>query len=166
MKTRRWFLAGIVAIAATSAQAEAWQSYRNERFGTSIEYPERFLPGDPPENGDGLGFVSADGASFSVWGGHNALDHDVQELERFVRGYLPDGAKVIYAARGANWFTISGVAGDSIFYERHLISHTGQIVNGFSIHYPSALKTPYDAVVARMAKSLRPGRGDDTEGTP
>ena len=166
MKSRRWFLTGIAAIMATPARAEAWRRYRNDRFGTSIEYPERFRPGRPPANGDGLGFASADGASFSVWGGHNALEHNVQGLERFVRDNLPGGAKVVYAARGANWFAITGVDGDSIFYERRVISHAGQIVNGFSIRYPGALKTPYDPVVERMSKSLRAGRGDDTEGAP
>lgn len=166
MHTRRWLLAGIASIAVTPAKAEAWQRYRNARFGTSIEYPARFRPGRAPANGDGLGFASADGASFSVWGGHNALDHDLPGLERFVRDNLSDGAKVVHAARDANWFAISGMTDDSLFYERHLLSHGGQIVNGFVMHYPSALKAPYDAVVARMAKSLRPGRGEDTEGAP
>lgn len=166
MLTRRWLLAGIAAIAVTPARAEAWQRYRNARFGTSIEYPVRFRPGRAPTNGDGLGFASADGASFSVWGGHNALDHDVQGLKRFVRDNLPDGAKVVYAARGANWFAISGVTGDSLFYERHLLSHGGQIVNGFVMHYPSALKAPYDAVVARMAKRSGPAAAKTRKGLP
>jgi serine/threonine-protein kinase len=160
-------LAGAGPALSAPAAAQTWRTYRNPRFGTTIEYPDRFRPGRPPDNGAGLGFTASDTASFSVYGSHNALDHDIKGLEAFVRENLTAGERITYSARGANWFVLAGVAGnDMIFYDRHLLSHGGRIVNGFQMLYPSRLKALYDPIVTRMSRSLRAGRGDDTEGNP
>jgi hypothetical protein len=152
--------------AAFPAFAQGWRTYRNPRFGTTIEYPDRFRPGRPPENGAGLGFTSADGASFSVYGSHNSLDHDLAKLEAFVRDNMNAGERITYDARGKNWFVLAGLVGDKTFYDRHLLSHGSKIVNGFQVLYPTRLKAPYDPIVTRMSKSFRAGRGADTEGNP
>ncbi|MGA2814736.1 MAG: hypothetical protein ABSE67_00290 [Xanthobacteraceae bacterium] len=60
---------------------------------------------------------------------------------------------------------ISGTSGDGVFYERHLLSHGGQMTEGLVASYPSRLKQKYDPVVARMSKSLRSGTGFQTPGT-
>jgi hypothetical protein len=169
MVTRRRLLLLLAAagpLAAAPAAAQTWRTYRNARFGTTIDYPDTFRPGRPPDNGGGLGFSSADGASFSVWGSHNALDHDLKGLEDFIREDRDKGERMTYDARGTNWFVIAGTRGETIFYERYILSHNGTIVNGFTIVYPSRLKAPYDPVVTRMSRSFRAGRGADTEGNP
>jgi hypothetical protein len=158
-------VAGFGSLVAVPAAAQTWRTYTNPRFGTTIEYPGSFRPGRPPDNGAGLGFIGADGASFSVWGSHNSLKHDLASLEAFVREGR-SGERVTYNQRGSNWFAISGTANGSIFYERHFISHRGTIVNGFAIRYPSGLRDRYDAIVTRMSQSFRAGRGVDTEGNP
>jgi hypothetical protein len=159
-------IAGLGALSVRPASAQGWRTYRNPRFGTTIEYPDRFRPGRPPTNGGGLGFASADGASFSVWGSHNALDHDLAALEASTRENYAGGERITYDARGPNWFVLAGTAGESIFYERYALSHRGTIVNGFAIRYPARLRKEYDAIVTRMSRSLRAGRGDDTDGNP
>ena len=169
MISRRTFclLAGAAGVcAAVPALAQSWRTYRNARFGTTIEYPTSFRPGRPPDNGGGLGFTAADTASFSVWGSHNALDHDLAGLEQFIREEITPGKRITYEARGANWFVIAGVHENNTFYERYLLSHGSRIVNGFAMQYPSRLKAPYDPIVTRMSRSFRAGRGDDTEGNP
>lgn len=158
-------LAGLGSLAVSPALAQGWRSYANARFGTTIDYPDRFRPGRPPANGDGLSFTAPDGASFSVWGSHNSLEHDLAGLESFVREGRT-GERITYEQRGPNWFVLSGEAGDAIFYERHLISHGGRIVNGFAIRYPARERAAYDGIVARMSRSFRAGRGADTEGNP
>jgi hypothetical protein len=159
-------IAALGALCARPASAQGWRTYRNPRFGTSIEYPDRFRRGRPPENGAGLGFTGADGASFTVWGSHNALDHDLKGLEAFIRENRTAGERITYDARGSDWFVIAGTDGDQIFYERYLLSHRGAIVNGFAIRYPARLRKKYDTIVTRMSRSLRAGRGADTEGNP
>jgi len=169
MLSRRQFgfaLAGLASGLATPSAAQGWRSYANPRFGTTIEYPESFRHGRPPENGDGLGFTAADGAVFSVWGSHNVLEHDLKGLEQFIREETTPGKRITYDARGANWFVIAGVHDDNTFYECYLISHHGRIVNGFTMQYLSRLKATYDPIVTRMSRSLRAGRGADTEGNP
>jgi hypothetical protein len=160
---RAILLAGIGALAATPAGADTWRTYRNARFGTTIEYPSRFRPGRPPDNGGGLGFSASDGASFSIFGSHNSLEHDLPGLEAFVRDGRDKAEQVTYSARGSDWFVLSGTRGTSTFYERYLLSHRGKIVNGFVIAYPSRLQAVYGPIVTRMSRSLCAGRGADTE---
>jgi hypothetical protein len=163
MISRRLLLAAALAALPWRAQAqEAWATYRNSRFGTTIEYPARFRPGRPPENNDGLSFTAADGASLSVWGSLNVLEHDVAGLEAFLRENLKADERVTYRAAGRNWLVLSGTHGERIFYTRHAFSHRNEIVNAFQISYPAALAASYDPIVARIAKSLRSGAGYQT----
>jgi hypothetical protein len=168
MISRRTLLsAAIVALPAgaaaqkTSAQ-EVWATYRNDRFGTTIEYPARFRSGRPPENNDGLSFEATDGATLSAWGSFNALEHDVAGLEAFLRENLKPDERVTYRAAGRNWLVLSGTRGERIFYTRYAFSHRNEVVNAFEISYPENLAKSYDPIVARIAKSLRSGRGYQT----
>jgi hypothetical protein len=159
-------LAGTTAFVASPAAAQSWKTYRNARFGTTIEYPDKFRSGRPPDNGGGLGFSSQDGGKFLVYGSHNSLEHNLAGLEAFIMEEREAGERITYRDRGSNWFVISGTRGNEEFYERYLLSHQGKIVNGFVITYPARLKSAYDAIVTRMSRSFRAGRGDDTEGNP
>jgi len=159
-------LAGAGSLMAAPALAQAWKTYRNARFGTTIDHPDRFRGGRPPENGGGLAFTSSDGAKFVVYGSHNALEHDLAGLEAFTMEDREAGERITYRDRGANWFVISGTKGGDEFYERHLLSHGGKIVNGFVMTYPARLRSAYDPIVTRMSRSFRAGRGADTEGNP
>ena len=130
MLTRRELglaLAGVGSLAAMPAAAQGWRAYTNPRFGTTIGYPDRFRPGQPPDNGGGLGFTAADGAVFSVWGSHNALEHDLKALEQFIREETTPAKRITYDARGANWNFLAGVHYANTFYERYHISHSGRI---------------------------------------
>ena len=40
-----------------------------------------------------------------------------------------------------------------------LLSHKAQMIEDFVISYPASLKQIYNPIVARMAKSFRPGTG-------
>jgi hypothetical protein len=147
------------------AQArEVWKTYHNDRFGTAIELPARFRPGRPPDNNDGQSFAATDGATLAVWASFNTLEHDIAGLEAFLREDSKDN--FTYRATGRNWLVLSGTREDRIFYQRHLISHRGEVINAFEITYPSSLAAAYDPIVARIAKSLRPGRGYQTKGVP
>ena len=39
------------AVAQTSA-APHWRTYQNDRYGTTIDYPDFFKPEPPPDNND------------------------------------------------------------------------------------------------------------------
>ena len=152
----------VVTSFAAIASADNWLTYHNDRYGTTIGYPDIFKPQRPPDSDDGLEFKSADGADFTDSAAYNALDFNLAKFRDFIVKNLDPGAAVTYESRGDNWFVISGTKGADIFYERHLLSHGAQMTEDFVISYPAALKQPYDPIVARMAKSFRPGTGFQT----
>jgi len=143
---------------AAAARAGNWLTYQNDRYGTTIDYPDQFKPEPPPDANDGRRFNSADGAKFAIYASY-ALDSTLADIQEFTLKNLAPGAVVTYKTKGDNWFVISGTAGANIFYQRHLLSHGGQMSETFSMTYPAAAKQSYDAVVARMAKSFRAGKG-------
>jgi hypothetical protein len=168
---RAWaLLLAVVAAALTagltlfvySARADDWRIYHNDRYGTTIDYPASFKPQPPPDANDGRSFKSADGAEFKVFASYNALDFDLAQYRDFTVKHLDAGAVVTYQADGNDWFVISGAEGDRVFYQRHLLSHGEQMTEGLVITYPASLKQTYDPIVARMAKSFRPGKGFQT----
>jgi hypothetical protein len=156
----------LMALPSVAAAQDRWTTYRNTRFGTSIEYPSRFHAGRPPDNNDGQSFTAPDGAQLAVWGSLNALEHDVAGLEALLRENPKEGETITYRAAGKNWLVLSGTRKDHVFYARHLFSHKGEVVNAFEITYPVALASAYGPIVARLSKSLRPGRGYQTKDAP
>jgi hypothetical protein len=164
---RAALVAAVLISAAGTTSAQAWRTYHNDRYGSTIEYPGFFQPGEPPAIDDGLAFSSADGASFSVFASYNASDFDLAGYQDFIVKNLAAGKVITYRAHGRDWFVISGTAGnDGVFYERHRLSHGGEMTEGFVMSYPVGLKQKYDPIVARMAKSFRPGEGFQTPRKP
>jgi hypothetical protein len=171
-------LLGLAAIAFVSASApmaghvvaapaaETWRTYHNERYGTTIDYPDSFKAEPPPGSNDGRAFKNADGAQFPVAASYNALDFDLGKFHDFIVKNLSPGAALTYQAHGDNWFVISGTNDTGIFYEKHLLSHNSEMTEEFVISYPAALKQTYDPIVARMATSFRPGAGFQTPRKP
>ena len=165
-----WLVSAVVCFAAAAAPAVAqtsgapnWRTYQNDRYGTTIDYPDIFKAEPPPDNDDGRRFKSADGAEFAVFASYGALDFDLAGYQKYILEKLDPGEAVTYQAHGDNWFVISGSEGDGIFYERYMLSHGKEMaegfVEGFVMSYPAALKQTYDPIVARMAKSFRSGSG-------
>jgi len=156
------FAAATPAAAQTSGTAN-WRIYQNDRYGTTIDYPDLFKPEPPPDNDDGRRFKSADGAEFAVFASYGALDFDLAGYQKYILEKLGPGKAVTYQAHGDDWFVISGTEGDRIFYERYMLSRGKEMaegfVEGFVMSYPAALKQTYDPIVARMAKSFRSGSG-------
>jgi hypothetical protein len=129
-------------------------TYVNERFGTSATFPDEIFTDrqEPPANGDGLRWLSKDGASVAVFGSYNVLDDTPKTLVE--SGSALPGRTVTYARTGRNWAVLSGFEDGAVFYERQVISPTG-IVHGVQITYPKDLKAKYDPLVGAIAGSLR-----------
>jgi len=151
---------------AFAQRREAWKTYVNDRYGTSIEYPSRFKPGEPPDSNDGLRFTTEDGAELAVWASYAAMNRSLAELEASLRENLKDDEKITYRATGKNWLVLAGTQGDKVFYTRYLLTHRNELENAIRISYPAALAATYDPIVARIAKSLKGGRCFQTDGKP
>lgn len=147
--------------AGTTADPAAsnWITYRNDRFGTRIDYSAPFfemLP--PPENDDGRSFEARDGsARFMVFASHNVFDSSLDELIEENLAGLGEGEKVTQKRRGENWYLHSGFRGDDFFLRKVLLSDAGAVIHTFEISYAKSLKAKLDPVAARMAQSLRAG---------
>jgi len=146
-----------VLLAASAAKADGWLTYQNDRYGTTIDYPDVFKMQPPPDADDGRKFKSADGADFTVSASYFALDLTLAEYHDFIVKHLDRGSVITYEQRGKNWFVISGTRAGKIFYEKHLLSHG--MNEDLVMSYPAAAKQAYDPIVARMTKSFRSGTG-------
>jgi hypothetical protein len=162
--SRRFFLGGAGAMVALPATAQrSWVTYRNERFGASIDYPsDRFHATATRSNGEGRRFIAADGAAFIVSAINNVLHQTLAAIETSVVKTMHRGEHISQREHGPNWFAITGTRGDLVFHQRHLLSHRREIINDFEISYPGKLRRIYDPIAARMAASFRAGVGTDT----
>lgn len=131
-------------------------TYVNERFGTVCTFPDEiFTDRQPePENGDGLEWHSADGASLACYGSYNALDATPKSLVEDEKASPEPGEKVTYSKTGRNWAVLSGTKGDNIFYERSVFGKE-DVIHTVFIEYPVALKSKYDPLVGAIAGSLK-----------
>ena len=156
MLSRRLFLLGsalcLVEIPAAVQAQEAWTTYRNARFGTSIAYQEFFEPDPPPENNDGRSFTGPEGANFRVYARYNINN---ETPASYLAELLADQShpNVAYKSIQNNRVTISGIRGSLIYYEAYIFSGRG-IIHAFQIEYPAKFKTDYDPTIRRMARSF------------
>lgn len=139
-----------------------WTAYRNDRFGTRIDYPAslfRMLP--PPENDDGRTFEARDGKiRFLVFGGHNVFDSSLDELIAEDLAGAGDDTRITQKRRGETWFQHAGYRGGDFFLRKVMLGADGGVIHTVEISYPRSLKPKLDPMAARMADSLR--TGDET----
>ena len=149
-----------VQSAAAQPKAEGWTTYVNARFGTRADYPSRIfsVQAEPPENGDGRTFLTADGrAELSIYGAWN-VENDTPKsyLERILQQKV---AKASYVQATARFFVLSGVADGKINYQRcnFPLRPPDGALDCFLVAYPVAEKGAFDPIVARISRSLRGG---------
>jgi hypothetical protein len=147
-----------LAAAVCSASAdERWETYVNDRYGTSVSYPaDVFAMQPPPDNDDGRTLLAADGAKILVFGGYNVMNETLASKRASLNGV--DYAFTSYRAAGKNWFVVSGhraICGvDSIFYEKYIVSAASETIHSLIITYPAKAKAGYDPIVDRIAASF------------
>jgi hypothetical protein len=137
--------------------SDGWQTYINDRFGVSFDFPaEIFVPQPAPENGDGRSFRS-ESATLQIVAFHNIDDQSLAEFRREL--LAGDGYEdVTYSPSGETWFVLSGFRGDNIFYEKYLFNDN--VVSVFGIEFPTAEKPYYAPIIERIEDSFEAGRSD------
>lgn len=165
MISRRHLVLGVAGAAMLGAGPAAaqklWRTYKNERFGTTIEYPaDKFIL--QPGKEDGARFITVDGGEFTVAAINNVLNQNIAGIEAAALKARDLDERIAHRERGPSWFVLSGTKADLLFYERHLLSHRGKIINDLEILYPARLRGLYDPIVRRMTRSFRAGVGINT----
>jgi hypothetical protein len=146
--------------ALTAAQQGGWNSYENARFGYRALYPDFLIPREESENGDGRKFLSGDGTvKLIVFGAYNVENMSIEEYRRTLLNEFKGHGNIGYGPRGNSWFVLSGLRGDSIYYEKVLFACGGSIVNAFALTYPQNRKQDFDAIVTGIEKSFRGSSG-------
>ena len=153
-------LALVLALAVpAAAHAASWRTYANERFGTTADVPSDWQAGEAPANGDGLRFTSPDGQAWIIVSGSLQVSDSVGEAMAILER-PNEGEQITYRHRETRLLVISGLKRDRIFYRKSILSCRDTVWNSVAIEYPSARKDSFDALVAQVAKSLRPGKSE------
>lgn len=151
---RHLILALAIALAPLAAQAADWGHYVNERFGVEADVPPGFTAGEPPANGDGLGF-STPTAKLSIYGSlivEGDFESTVQQLMAWDR---QDGWNLSYQKATPSWASWSGKKGSRIVYTRAIRMCGGDAYGAFRLEYSAADLKAFDPVVERLVRSLK-----------
>ena len=149
----------LVLVLGNAALAQELRPFVNDRFGVSVQVPSDWQAEPPPANGDGRTFVSRDGtAKLSVYSNFGPVSETANFGE--YRFWLMDAEEarypITYKAAGNGWFVLSGVQGSEIIYMRVIAACDDRsLAHHLRLSYPAAQKKAYDALVGRVASSLR-----------
>jgi hypothetical protein len=161
---RRIFVICATTVFACSAPAwaedqflpigDGWQTYVNDRFGISVDYPAEVFEAQPePENLDGRSF-SADNAELHIFGLQNVEQDTPSSLKRRLVG-TEGYEKVTYSPSGGRWLVLSGYRDSRIFYEKYFFS--GEVISALGVEFPEEEKPYYAPLIERMEDSFRAG---------
>jgi uncharacterized protein len=159
---RKWL--DVLPVAGTTARAAApvaqsWKTYANVRYRYAICYPADLLkPGTESDNGDGLLFSGASGASLRVWGAYNAAGDSPAALA----GDVADPpATITYRHLTGTSATVSGRKGGDIFYAKILLDEGGTAgtMRSFILTYPADQAATYEPVAVKLAACLHVLKG-------
>ena len=143
----------IQGAALPTAVADDWRTYRNERYGTTIDYPDIFKAEPPPANNDGLAFKSDDGAAFSVFASFNALDFDLAGFKDFTMKNLEAGEVITYQAQGKDWFVISEPKAPTAYSTNDIFCRMANSSRGLCDVLSGTPKQKYDPICSRGCRS-------------
>lgn len=132
--------------------ALAYDTYRNERLGYTLEYPSNLLqPEEVIGDGHGQTFSSPEGsATLLVYGtdegGGDRLREEYEaELAR-------TDLRVTYQVIRPTWFVVSGYQGPYIFYQR--THRSGDGLRTFRLRHRASEKAYFDPIVERLSHSF------------
>ncbi len=150
-------LIALSALFLLSAQAfsQEWQRFGIERFGFIFDVPPEFELKQRSDSGDGATFDAADGALLAVWGVNLDRGQFRRSIETQIEQDEQNGWDFTYRRVTPNWASYSGIKDGQIRYVR-AIAVCGDRAAVFLIDYSRDDKIPYDPVVTRMVRSLKP----------
>jgi hypothetical protein len=143
---------GIFAPALALAADTEWRRYVIASTGTSVDMPVSIFTSDAgtPENGTGRRFFTEDRrADLTV----QSLPNPGNDSPGSFLAKMRPPAGVIYKRITSDFFVVSSVRGDRIWYNR---CNRGQgSMSCVLINYPAAEKRQWDEVVTRISRTLR-----------
>lgn len=149
-------LLGACLFATGAARAgDTFRLYQNARFGTMVRYPANLVaPQSESANGAGRKFLSRDRQiELTIYAFRNTANRSARgEMNRAIRDWKRDTARLTYAKSSSSWFVLSGYLGADIFYEKTRLQNG--VFHTLIWQYPQGLKKRLDASVARSTASF------------
>jgi hypothetical protein len=138
-----------------------WTVFVELKYGTRLDVPSAVFATPDGLSGRGVGrqFKTPDSrASLAVYSQRNdARDTPASYLRKNLQSARAD---IDYERVTPEFFAISAVMGDSIYYSRCNFSHdAGRAIHCFDLKYPVQERQSWDGIVTRMSRSLRPLHG-------
>ncbi|MBL4645855.1 MAG: hypothetical protein JKY99_05295 [Rhizobiales bacterium] len=150
-----------LAVMISYASADSWKTYRNERFGYSVDYPGFLTFAEHSPDGIGVLLESEDGkTTLSAYAINNALMRSpIEILNDIVAANTL--RTITYKTAKQDWMTLSGYMTDSegtelIFYQRLMINKTRSAFSGFELIYPVTRRDEIDPLIKHIGQSLTP----------
>lgn len=143
---------------------EEWTTYKDARYGFRLFYPTAiFEPQDPEDEAASLTLLTEDGnGKIVVFAAENDDNLSPEEYRTTLLEEFGGYEELAYQPKGKTWFVLSGFRGDNIYYQKVMFSCRNQIVNVFSISFPTAEKPFYERLIEIMEDNFKSGRGSDT----
>ena len=131
-----------------------YTKYHNSRFNYSVSFPNNLKVYKNSSNGDGRVFLSPDGtAIFTVYGyWNNACMNDGTLGNDYNDAVADYGNSVTYKTLKPNFFVISGVRADKIYY--HITKWKGDIGVTAIFEYNQSDKQSYNKACGKILNSL------------
>lgn len=152
-----WAFCGLSFGFCGVAGAASFETYVNDRFGTSAEVPADAVAEPPPVNNDGRRFIAPDGGSVTIYAIRNKDRAGFQGYRDFLQSSLKsEGWEITYSAGEGDWFVFSGKRKDTILYHRaeQPAGCDRKIIHQIELRYPAANADAWQAAVERGAASL------------
>jgi hypothetical protein len=155
-------LLAILFVSLTSySNGKKYDKYCNARFSFCIEYPRHFKSEPPPENGDGLTFISPDKQAKVLAFGSLAVEGFDQIEQKFK--ISTEDISLTYKVKHKDWFVFSGKTKDNkVVYRKTRkikINYFGQpgtfVFQTLMIEYPFAQATIYESYCLTISESLK-----------
>ena len=140
-------------------------TYKNERFGFSIDIPDFLKPGDEPENGDGMYFENTDGDTYlSVYGSnYPGVYYDYPSLDEIYSEFLANMSYTpSFVDKGYNWYQVKWQEYNTIYVKKYYLK-SDSTDNELTISYPSSKEKEYEDVVEKIIDSFTTGIGYDSD---
>jgi hypothetical protein len=138
-----------------------WTVFVELKYGTRLDVPGAVFatPDGSATRGLGQQFKRPDGrATLAVYSQRNSgRDTPASYLRKNLQS---SRAELDYERLTPEFFAISAVMGDSIYYSRcNFSSNGGGAIHCFDLKYPVQERQSWDGIVTRMSRSLRPLHG-------
>jgi hypothetical protein len=143
---------------ATAADAINWKVYKDQRFGTTLQYPNDFNAGQPEhdQNAQYVTFTSPDGAKIEF----SALDNRPPQTPNDTAKHALDwfqstNITLVQKNQSDRVVTLEGNLGDQKhYYVEHVFSRSGQVLNSTILTCPQNLTAKYSKIATAMWQSF------------